>query len=56
MFKTEQEKKEYIQRVIDRLQYCPAFKTELDCMMLKYDIPKNVKLSHNVSNFNYSKV
>lgn len=52
-FNSEQEKNEFIQKVIDKLLYVPSFKTHLECLMQKpeFDIPKNIKLSHKPGEF-----
>lgn len=52
-FNSEQEKKEFITDVIDKLAYCPGFKKELEELKAKYQIPEKIKLSHNVLNFEY---
>ena len=53
VFGNEQDKKEFLQKVIDKLHYCDGFKMELELMMLKYSIPENVKIQTEPKKFNY---
>lgn len=54
-FNSEDEKKRYMQEVIDRILYCQGFKEELDEIMKKHSIPKERKISHKAVDFNYDK-
>tara|TARA_R110002126_G_scaffold121429_2_gene262981 strand:+ start:170 stop:349 length:180 start_codon:yes stop_codon:yes gene_type:complete len=54
-FSSEFEKQEFIQKVIDRLLYCPGFKEKLEDVIKKYEIPESVKLTYKLHGFSYTK-
>jgi len=53
VFGNEQDKKEFLQKVIDKLHYCDGFKMELELMMLKYSIPDSVRIQTEPKKFKY---
>jgi hypothetical protein len=54
-FNSEDEKKQFMTEVIDKLLYCPGFKEELQQLMTKHQVPTERKVSHKAMDFNYDK-
>lgn len=54
-FSSEFEKQEFVQKVLDKLLYCPGFKEDLEVLMTNYKLPKDLKLSHRPMDFNHLK-
>ena len=55
IFNSEDEKKQFMQEVIDRVLYCKGFYEDLKQLNEKYQIPTERKLTHKAVDFNYNK-
>lgn len=54
IFNSEDEKKQFMQEVIDKVLYCKGYYEELKELNTKYQIPTERKISHKAMDFKYN--